>query len=94
MNEARESESGTVTMLEDCEIGDRIQAKAEKLDEHAREIVAAVAQMYHDERKPADGEEARSKEELALEDWFKAEDAFCAALEDRIEQECNGGGRP
>jgi hypothetical protein len=76
---------GTVT--KDCGIADRILARAEKLDEQAREIVEAMAQKYHDKRIQDGVQDLRSKEILAREDWLKAEEAFCVALEEQIKRE-------
>jgi hypothetical protein len=72
------------TLTQDCEIEDQILGTEEKLDEHARDIIQALAQRYHNQRIQAGGQDNRSEKELRDEDWFRAEAAFCAALRARV----------
>ena len=54
----------TETLAQDCEIEDRIRAKEEKLDEHATEIIQALAQRYYEKRKQTGRQDGHSEAEL------------------------------
>jgi hypothetical protein len=84
----------TTTLTQDCEIEDQIRETEEKLDEHAKDIIQALAQRYHDQRTQAGGQDGRSEEELRDDDWYRAEAAFCAALQDQLQQACESSVSP
>jgi ATPase subunit of ABC transporter with duplicated ATPase domains len=84
-----EAAAGLIT--HDCDLADRMNARGEKLDEQAREIVASIARKYYDQRKLDGRQDERSEEGLAREDWLRAEAAFCEALERRIQREIKSG---